>query len=492
LWIDPLYPAAVAPPAQWVMAKQPGEATIQLKLGGERGDSVWIYALVAPFFEIGEGVTAAELTGLWRGEAAFPFGQHRLLIAPETANLFATLWGPPGDPVVVMPAENLLEEAWASRASWAIVPFDALTPRWKVLVVEGQSPVRPDFEPLSYSLRIPFSLRGETDSVNAFARSFGPGSDEFLYPAGNRDPDRLTTVAMSGVTALVRATAWTMEQAGITYPGQDIGNWLRDADLAHISNEVPFAENCPYPNPQQVGVVFCSSPRYIQLLEEIGTDVVELTGDHFHDWGAEAMIFTLSLYEERGWLTYGGGKDYESGRQPVLIEHNGNRLAFIGCNGKGGSFARASATTPGSVSCDFPWLEQQIADLTGQGILVIATFQHQEHYAYQVPAQMANDFRRLADAGAVIVSGSQAHHPHGFEFREDGFIHFGLGNLFFDQYSISTGTRQGFIDRHVIYDGRHISTELLPLVFVDFARARPMNEAERRQLLGSVFAASGW
>jgi len=71
-------------------------------------------------------------------------------------------------------------------------------------------------------------------------------------------------------------------------------------------------------------------------------------------------------------------------------------------------------------------------------------------------------------------------------------IHHGLGNLFFDQYGVSSGTRQAFIDRHVFYDGRHISTELLTIMFIDYARPRPMTPEERTLLLEAVFTASGW
>lgn len=101
----------------------------------------------------------------------------------------------------------------------------------------------------------------------------------------------------------------------------------------------------------------------------------------------------------------------------------------------------------------------------------------------------------MTEAGAVIVSGSQAHQPHGLEINEDSFVHYGLGNLFFDQYAGSPNvseTRKAFVDRHVFYDGRHISTELLTMVFVDFARARPMTVEERRDLLQTTFSASGW
>jgi poly-gamma-glutamate synthesis protein (capsule biosynthesis protein) len=294
------------------------------------------------------------------------------------------------------------------------------------------------------------------------------------------------------VTALVRATAFAMEQRGVTYPARDVGLWLREADITHISNEVPFAQECPFPNPVQPDMRFCSSAGYINLLEDIGTDIVELTGDHFQDYGREAMYYTLDLYRERDWLYYGGGADLEEARQAVSIEHNGNRLAFIGCNAKGGAYAQAGPNRPGAAVCNYEWMESEITRLHNQGYLPIATFQHFEYYTYKAQPSQVRDFQRLARAGAVIVSGSQAHQPQAFEFLGESLIHYGLGNLFFDQYEVSQATRQGFIDRHVFYNGRHISTELLPILFVDYARPRPMTPVEQAELLQKVFRASGW
>ena len=137
-------------------------------------------------------------------------------------------------------------------------------------------------------------------------------------------------------------------------------------------------------------------------------------------------------------------------------------------------------------------MESQIRDLSDQGYLPIATFQHFEYYTYYAQPNQVADSQRLADAGAVIVSGSQAHHPQALEFFAGGLIHYGLGNLFFDQYEISFETRQGFIDRHVFYNGRYISTELLTILFIDFAKPRPMTVDERTDLLTNVFDASGW
>src|SRR4030095_6229468 len=107
--------------------------------------------------------------------------------------------------------------------------------------------------------------------------------------SSNYDSSKLTTVILTGVTALVRATAFKMEQKGITYPGEKIRDLLRDADIAHISNEIPFLTGCPYPNPNSARLVFCSDSKYMGLLTDVGVDVVELTGNHFADYGKAAM-----------------------------------------------------------------------------------------------------------------------------------------------------------------------------------------------------------
>ncbi len=132
-----------------------------------------------------------------------------------------------------------------------------------------------------------------------------------------------------------------------------------------------------------------------------------------------------------------------------------------------------------------------VAELRASGYLPIFTFQWNEYYQPKPSTSQRRDFRAVAAAGAVIVSGSQAHQQQSFEFYENGFIHYGLGNLFFDQMW-SIATRQEFIDRHVFYDGKHISTEILTAFLEDFAQPRPMTDEERSFFLDNIFTASGW
>jgi hypothetical protein len=459
-----------------------GSANIKLEVGTQNVISQWVYALATPFDSTMQGTSGDDLLSLWQGGAT----GTPLLMDQNTHDMLTAFWGPTtGTNVQVIAKDALTDYAWTHQPTLALIPFNELSPRWKVLPVDGLSPIHKDFDGAKYRLTIPISLTGDQQRVDLIRSNF-------TIPPSNRDSSKMTVVAMTGVTALVRATAYTMEKRGILYPAQDIRDYLLNADITHISNEVPFAEDCPYPNPRQEEIRFCSADQYIQLLEDVGTDVVELTGDHFSDWGTEAMTHTLEMYKEHNWPYYGGGANLAEGRQALLLEDHGNRIAFIGCNEKGGSFAQASDTQPGAAACDMDWMAGEITRLKAQGYLVIATFQHHEYYTYLAQPDQQEDFRQMAQAGADIVSGSQAHQPQGMEFLGNSFIHYGLGNLFFDQYGYCEACKQGLIDWHVFYDGHYISTELLPIEFTDYAHSRPMTTEEADALLQALFSASGW
>jgi poly-gamma-glutamate synthesis protein (capsule biosynthesis protein) len=141
--------------------------------------------------------------------------------------------------------------------------------------------------------------------------------------------------------------------------------------------------------------------------------------------------------------------------------------------------------------CGTDRLRAEIEGLRQDGYLPIFTFQWHEHYVAWPAASQRQTFLAAAAAGAAVVSGSQAHQPQGFEFAGDSFVHYGLGNLFFDQMW-SQAVRQEFIDRYVVYDGRLVSVELLTALLEDFAQPRPMTDAERASFLGMIFTASGW
>ena len=486
LWVSPAVPDVLREDAKlsgMPIVDVPEAATQKLDVSDS--GSLWIYALVAPFPTVTDGVSSADLKSAWQGASSGTLSGHPLIMAESTLRAFTALWGEPASGAVrSVPSNQLLDTAWSDLSTWAIIPFEEIQSKWKVLTVDGQSPIHKDFDESVYPLKV----------------TFGGTNLTVQLPDTNRDASKLATVVLTGVTALVRATAFTMETKGVDRPGELIYSWLHDADVTHISNEVAFDPSCPFPTPGYKNFILCSDPKYFDLLKYVGTDIVELTGDHFADRGAQAMLDTLQMYRDNNILYYGGGADETEARKPVLMEVNGNKIAFMGCNGKVSyTFVKATDTRPGAANCDYDFFTKQVQDVAAQGYMVIFTFQHEECY-HSGPCYMhEKGFHAVADAGATVVSGSQAHFPHLMEFRGNSFIHFGLGNLFFDQMTyelpdgtVIDGTRREFIDRHVFYDGKYLGVELLTAMLEDFSRPRPMNERERTQFLTDYFYYSGW
>ena len=119
---------------------------------------------------------------------------------------------------------------------------------------------------------------------------------------------------MTGTTALTRGTAHQMDINGVTWPGKDIRDILRGADITHISNEVSFYEHCSKGNPNERSLMFCSRPEYLGLLMDVGTDVVELTGNHNLDYGKKPYRDSLQMYQQNNIQTYAGGLTEEEAR----------------------------------------------------------------------------------------------------------------------------------------------------------------------------------
>jgi len=446
----------------------------------------WLYLLVAPFPSVTDDVSWAELYAAWQGKGQVITARDPLPVLPLsmdeiTFEALRARWGDPAPGVVTVWPDQpaVLKAAWAER-KWAVIPFENLEARWKVLRIDGKTGLESDAK--DFPLWVDYGWSSSEDDSHL---------DLMILPQiTNYYPEYLVSVIMSGTTALVRGTALRMEEQGVDYPGKAIRSLLENADVLHISNEVPFYDKCPPAKPLRSEMRFCSDPRYLALLTGIGTDVVELTGNHLLDWGREAFLQTLHLYQETGLPYYGGGRNLAEAVAPLRLDIRGTRLAFLGCNAAGPDVVWAGAATPGAAPCDLGRLTQQVQTLRAEGYLPIVTFQHYEVDDFQPASQARYDFQDAARAGAVIVSGSQAHFPQGFTFQGTSFIHYGLGNLFFDQ--MAYWNRRAFLDRHLFYQGRYLGTELITIILEDASQPRLMNDAERREMLETIFAASNW
>ena len=493
-------------------ASMPSETVLDkadLRLSAESADDAklaWERVLVPVdrMSSVLTGITLQELRGVWTGASTT---KNFATIYPDETIVptLDALLGAHGPAVKPQPKSALADAVWGDRMGLGIVPFEDLNVRLRAIPVDGNSPTDNRFRAAEWPLTArawlaPITERGQS-AVAALAVQAGS------LPFTNRDPGKLTTLIMTGVTAMGRKSAAAIEKSGdYGFLARQVGPELAAADLTLISNEIPFVEGCKV-NTTRNNIILCSKPEYFENLALSGVDAVGLTGNHMNDFGHKNDLASLALYAEKGIPVYAAGANAEAARKPAILEHNGNRLAFLGANqwgpasyinGLGQQVSEwAGPDTPGSARFDRDLISDDIRAAKTQADLVFAEVQHTEtngagdYVTEPIPLQEA-DFRAMSDAGADVVTGVQAHAPQAVELRDGRLILYGLGNLFFDQTTIGWNARTGLVPRHTIYDGKLINTELLVTVIQDDMQLRWATPEERMQTLRTVFDASRW
>jgi enterochelin esterase-like enzyme/poly-gamma-glutamate capsule biosynthesis protein CapA/YwtB (metallophosphatase superfamily) len=355
--------------------------------------------------------------------------------------------------------QDVYRTLWSDRSRWTIMPFDKLTPRQRVIWIDGINPL--------YALET-YPLIFDSDTPNF-------------------DPAKLTRVLMSGVTAMTRRSMPVLDERGMQWAGEAIAPITTRADYFHTSNEVSLVESCPYAPP---GVTllgaFCSKPEYFDVFNIMGTDIVELSGNHNNDYGYQAYLDTLKWYRDNGIATVGGGATVADAERPLILNHNGNRIAWVTCNNVGPYYAMANESAgdprPGAAGCSRERLAVLLPQLQVEYDLVILTVQYLESDAYTpLPAQEA-DFKYWASLGADVVVGTQAHWPQTYDYtpREGGgesFLHYGMGNFIFDQPWWANS--RFFMNELYIYDGKLQFVDVYTGIIEELGRPRLMTEEER-------------
>lgn len=371
----------------------------------------------------------------------------------------------------------------------ALVPFNKLNPKLKVVSITGGandgSIIDKDYQK-NWQLTAYYMANG--DSAKTFTEDF-----RGITPLTNRDPNKLSTLIMTGVTAISRGVEYEITKRNDPiFPARGIMDVLSKADLTHINNENPLFDSCV---PENEGIILCGRTRSIESFNAIGADIVGMTGNHQNDYGPEKNLESIGHLTEAGFEHYGGGVDQADAEKILYKEIGETKIAFMGyayfdsLNGPE-YVSLAFNDRPGANYYSEEKLIRDVAIARQNADIVIVEYQFIENYSYEpIPGQIET-FEMTSALGADLVMGVQSHQPQWIRFhqREDGssgMIFYGLGNLFFDQMW-STGTRQGIIPRFTFYDGQLISAEILTTLLYDYAQPRFTEGTERNKLLKLV------
>lgn len=333
------------------------------------------------------------------------------------------------------------------------------------------------------------TIRFESDTYESEIKPLVYDQFSATFP----ERDSVLTFAQTGVTALSRGMNQKLVSVGgdATYFAENIKDFLSGFDLTHTSNESSFT---PLANSENI----CSDTRFIDTLTAIGLDIVELTGNHNTDCGADSANSTIDIYEQNNIKMVGGGRNAESASTPLEISEKNNNITFLAYNQSTGG-----ATTGNTPGANQYYEENAVSEINSakeRSDFVVIDIQYYECSAYaseyeDPTCDLANSsagdqvgfFRRLIDLGADMVVGTSAHQPQTFELYGDGVIYYGLGNLFFDQYWWP-GTTRSLVLGNYYYKNKLLQTKIIPTVYDSSMQTKLLDEETAKWFLNRLIS----
>ena len=247
---------------------------------------------------------------------------------------------------------------------------------------------------------------------------------------------RLGSIRLSAVGDIALGGSLERNTDAFLSESGDVLEHLRHSDLvfADLDCTCSGSEGKPA-NPEE----FLVSARVgqLQLLQQMGIDVVSQAKNHSLDFGGEALALTQMELDRLGIWTVGAGEDINRAREPQVVERNGVEIGFLAYASTHPWVGALAATPagPGVAPIDVELIEQDVRALADKVDCVSVSLHWGKEYIHYPPPPNLDLSRQIVDWGARSIIG---HHPHviqGVVEWNGAVICYSLGNFLFPDYA---------------------------------------------------------
>ena len=229
----------------------------------------------------------------------------------------------------------------------------------------------------------------------------------YEYGAGAQDADSITILGCGDnlMHSQLYENAWNGETYDFSPYYENVGAFVRAADIATINQETPMAtdlyEPSTYPSfntPKQIG----------DAILDTGFDVINLGNNHVYDKGTAGALATLGYFAERNIPTVGIYTSMEDAGDIRVIEKNGIKVAFV-------SFVEFTNVDADEEGTDIIWLadtegmKDQIHAARQAADIVVAHVHWGVEGTTELTELQTSMAQFMVDEGVDIVFGN---HPH--------------------------------------------------------------------------------
>ena len=206
---------------------------------------------------------------------------------------------------------------------------------------------------------------------------------------------------------------------------------MQKSDLFMLNHEFVFSNRGEAMEDKEYTLK--NDPKYVNILQELGTDVVGIANNHILDFGQEAFLDTLDTLDGANIPYAGGGRNLSEASAPVVQTINGQTFAIFAATRVSPSANwYAGKNHPGILQTyDATTLNKEIEDANGKYDHVIV-FVHWGVERVEIPEDYQRSLAKgYIDAGADLIIGAHPHVLQGFEYYKGVPICYSLGNYLF-------------------------------------------------------------
>ncbi|MBR5566467.1 MAG: CapA family protein [Roseburia sp.] len=273
-----------------------------------------------------------------------------------------------------------------------------------------------------------------------------------------QESGEITTIVFAGDILIAAAMEQYYDAEGVgRIVSEELLTEMQNADICMVNNEFQFSNRgIPMEDKQ---FTFQTDPKYVQILLDMGVDIVSLANNHSLDFGTEALEDTFVTLDEAGILYAGAGDTKERAEQLQVIEANGQKIGFLAAT-------RVIPVSEWNVEYRQPGLFATYDDTrllecireAKEECDFLAVYVHWgiEREAY--PQEYQTDIaKNCFAAGADLVIGAHPHVLQGIEFIDGKPVFYSLGNYVFSQEIAKTA-----LVKVEIYPDGEVSYRLIP------------------------------
>lgn len=216
---------------------------------------------------------------------------------------------------------------------------------------------------------------------------------------------------------------------------------MKQVDVMMINNEFTYTSRGT-PTPEKA-FTFRADPQNVEILNDMGVDLVSLANNHAYDYGEVSLLDTLDTLENAGIQYVGAGRNIEEAVKPSIIEKNGLKIAILSATQierlDRPDTKEATADAAGVFRCWQPdRLLQEIKNAKDSNDFVVVYVHWGTENTVELDWAQKDQVKKYVEAGADLIIGDHPHCLQQLEYVEGVPVIYSLGNFWFNSKPLDT------------------------------------------------------